>query len=135
MKTNVQPGMLARVVRTPKTTTDAMVGRIVFVERDHKMSDVFHTVDGISCRWGSPVTEPTWVISAKTPLPFRNTEHPEIGGVLYFYERPVPDANLRPLLDPGLDVSDQEVRELFAPSFPKVAKMMEKAREVLTGIN
>ena len=135
MKTNVKPGMLARVIRTKNTTTEAIVGRIVFVERAYIQFDVLHTVEGRPCMWTAPVLEPTWVISAKTPLPYKNTEYPKFGNILYFYERPIPDVALRPLLDPGLDISDQEVRELYSPSFPKVAHLMEKAREVLTEKN
>ena len=110
MKTNVQPGMLARVVRSKNVEA---IGRIVFVEREHKAQNVYDSLEGYRCSW-SLVTEPTWVVSAKTPIPYLNTEHSDRPSVLHFHERPMTDSMLRPLLDPNLDISDQEVRELFS---------------------
>lgn len=110
MKTNVQPGMLARVVRS---TNQDNIGRIVFVEREHKAQNVYESLEGYRCSW-SQLTEPTWVVSAKMPIPYLNTEHSDRPSVLHFHERPMPDSMLRPLLDPNLDISDQEVRELFS---------------------
>lgn len=110
MKTNVQPGMLARIVRSKNQEN---IGRIVFVERAHKADNEYESLEGYLCRWPRPLGEPIWVVSAKTPIPYLNTERPNRPPVLHFYERPMPDSMLRPLLDPNLDVSDQEVRELY----------------------
>lgn len=109
MKTNVQPGMLARVVSSKNSD---VIGRIVFVERAHKAENEYECIEGYTCRWWRD-KEPTWVVSAKNPIPYSNTEISHWPSVMHFYERPMLDSALRPLLDPNLDISDQEVRELY----------------------
>jgi hypothetical protein len=114
MKTNVQPGMLARVVaqkdRAP--ATPEIIGRIVYVERPEKVGEIYKDING---RWfqATGCDKVVWIVSAKEPMPLvrfldGNSE------LLYMYERPMLDVCLRPLLDPNLDVSDEEVKKLFS---------------------
>jgi hypothetical protein len=59
--------------------------------------------------------EPAWVCrSVGRPM-----ITPKWGKEIQFYERPVADAILRPIR-PG-DVTDEEVRDLYAPKIPEVA--------------
>lgn len=116
MKTNVQPGMLARVVALSDRpmNTPEILGRIVYVERGMGVNDEFKATCGTILRNARLYEDLTWVISAKTPLPVQLVC--EDGSKKYYetYERPMMDKCLRPLLDPNLDISDQEVRELFS---------------------
>ncbi len=118
MKTNVQPGMLARVVRLNGPAPTGMVnvelrGRIVFVERAYKNGELIRTLEGRILRSTDVFLHNIWIVSARNPLPvvFR-----EAGDAKHYtaYEIPILDACLRPLLDPNLDISDEEVKELYS---------------------
>lgn len=108
---NVKPGMLARVVR-PKghpMVTPELLGHIVFVECHYTNDMVFPTLEGrplIGPLHGDTI----WVVSSNTPLPTRVKR----GFLVHSYKRPVADECLRPLLDPNLGVSDEEVKELYS---------------------
>jgi hypothetical protein len=116
MKTNVQPGMLAYVAASKygKARTPEIIGRIVFVERAISPEDVFKHIDGRAMRNDFRTQGPVWVISAKEPLPAWVTLPGLTGEVWYLYERPMVDECLRPLIDPDIDVSDEEVKELYS---------------------
>jgi hypothetical protein len=114
MKTNVQPGMLAYVASIPGhiPITPEIVGRIVFVEREFIEAEKFTATDGTE--FGMTASGSlAWVISAKEPLPVWFSPRKEI---IFSHERGMGDEFLRPLIDPGIDISDREVRELFSPS-------------------
>jgi hypothetical protein len=118
MKTNVQPGMLARVVklegRAPGSIANVELrGRIVFVERAYKNGELINTIEGRVLCDTTPFSKMVWIVSAKTPLPILFREG---GDIKHYtaYEIPIFDACLRPLLDPNLDVSDEEVKELYS---------------------
>jgi hypothetical protein len=118
MKTNVQPGMLARVVKLNGPTPTGMVnvelrGRIVFVERAYVAGELVRTLEGRILRNTTCFTQNVWIVSSRMPLPvlFR-----EGGDIKHYtsYEIPILDACLRPLLDPNIGVSDEEVKELYS---------------------
>lgn len=119
MATNVKPGMLARVVklegpRAPGSMVNAELrGRIVFVERAYRNGEVLHMLEGQKLSSNAIYTQNIWMVSARTPLPFLFREG---GDIKHYtaYEIPVVDACLRPLIDPNLDVSDEEVKELYS---------------------
>lgn len=117
MKTNVQPGMLAYVVPLPGTPviTPEILGRVVYVERTAKQDHVYRHIDGRLMANTLIETAPTWIVSAKDPLPGRVALPGEAVEIWYMHERPILDACLRPLLDPNLDISDEEVKELYSP--------------------
>lgn len=125
MKTNVKPGMLAYLVSPQgfKPNTPEIIGRIVFVEREVSSQDVFTHVDGRMMRntFQSSDSEKIWVISAKEPLPSMVTIPGEPVEKWYTYERPMLDSCLRPLLDPDLGITDEEVDELYATKEKEVA--------------
>ncbi len=116
MKSNVKPGMLAYVI-APKNgnpVTPGILGRVVYVERLSKLSDIFQDVNGNLTRNTGDYTELTWIISAKEPLPCLITFDTGISRTVFMYERPMIDSCLRPLLDPNIDVTDEEVKELYS---------------------
>lgn len=116
MKTNVQAGMLAYIVRRPGVipNTPEIIGRVVYVERVAEDPFILKHIDGRMVRGHSAYTEPLWVISSRDPLPC----HVQIPGlepeVWMVHERRIFDACLRPLIDPDIDVSDEEVKELYS---------------------
>src|ERR1700751_2260337 len=116
MKTNVQPGMLAYVVARPGgiVYTPEIIGRIVFVEGPAIQGYIYTHVDGRQLRDGRIHTEPVWRVSAKSPLPVRASSEGMPEETWYVYERTIFDACLRPLIDPNLDISDEEVKELYS---------------------
>jgi hypothetical protein len=110
---NVRPGMLARVINPGgKAITPEIVGRIVFVERKHEVDAIITDVGGRMFRNNSPYSELAWMISASIPLPFRFAG---VSETLYTYERPLLDVCLKPLIDPDLGVTEDEVCELYYP--------------------
>jgi hypothetical protein len=118
MKTNVQPGMLARVVKLEGRAPGSLVnvelrGRIVFVERACQSGELINTIEGRVLCNNIASRKMVWIVSAKTPLPivFR-----EGGDIKHYtaYEIPIVDACLRPLLDPNLDISEEEVKEIYS---------------------
>lgn len=118
MTTNVKPGMLARVVKlqgqhTGSLTNVELRGRIVFVERAYVAGELIHTLEGRTLCNTSVYPDHIWMISAKSPLPILFRED---GDVKHYssYEVPIVDACLRPLFDPDLDISDEEVKELYS---------------------
>jgi hypothetical protein len=116
MKTNVQPGMLAYVV-PPKNSppiTPGMIGRIVYVERPDSPNEVLKDINGRLLRNTLPSSGLAWIISAKEPMPCMVRFGDGQRDVWYMQERPMLDECLRPLLDPNLDVSDEEVKELYS---------------------
>lgn len=126
MKSNVKPGMLARVVPRPGVPlrTPEIRDRIVFVERECLAGQQFKTTCGVTITQEVPYTELTWVVSSKTPLPM--VMEPDMV-VFQGYERPILDKCLRPIIDPSLDISDEEVRELYSPnSIPSDNKVLLK---------
>jgi hypothetical protein len=89
--------------------TPELIGRVVFVEGPYTELIVFQTLEGIRMRGADP--EPNiWIVSSNAPLPSRTKN----GVLLHSYKRPIGAECLRPLLDPDLDVSDKEVKELYS---------------------
>jgi hypothetical protein len=116
MKTNVQPGMLAYIVAVPgiQVVIPEIIGRVVYVERHFDRNYVFKHIDGRMMRNNMYFPENTWIISAKEPLPARVSLPSQPVEIWLMHERPLLDACLRPLLDPNLGVSDEEVKELYS---------------------
>lgn len=128
MKTNVQPGMLARVVSGPNMVTPELIGRIVFVERALEDLETLPLIGGgILCYKSDGVA--TWIVSAKEPLPT-----PRGGGLVFSSERALKDYLLRPLLDPNLAISDEEVKELYSPKEEKMSGFPMTAMEYLESL-
>jgi hypothetical protein len=116
MKTNVQPGMLAYVVSRPGVTpsTPGIIGRIVYVEREPEVPFVLHHLDGRMVYGINNDLEKVWVVSAREPLPCLVKIPGKSPEIWLTHERRILDECLRPLLDPNLDVSDEEVKELYS---------------------
>jgi hypothetical protein len=116
MKTNVQPGMLAYVVSRPGITpnTPEIIGRIVYVEREPEVPFILRHLDGRMVYGVNDDSEKVWVISAREPLPCLVRIPGKSPEIWLTSERRILDSLLRPLLDPDLDVSDEEVKELFS---------------------
>jgi hypothetical protein len=116
VSTNVQAGMLAIVVRGPGAGSiqkaTGIFGRIVYVERAYVRGETIHAVEGFSVKSNIAYDLPVWMVSAKESLPFTLLNGDPT--TYHTYERPVKDSNLRPLLDPNLGVTDDEVKELYS---------------------
>lgn len=116
MQTNVKPGMLAYIVAIPgiQVHHPEILGRIVFVEGPRDPNYIYCHPDGRRMQDTNIYTEPVWRVSAKEPLPAKVFYPGCPEETWYMYERSIVDASLRPLLDPDLDVSDEEVKELYS---------------------
>jgi hypothetical protein len=115
MKTNVQPGMLAYVVPLKDCVpmTPEILWRIVYVERPEKVGEIYKDING-RCFPDPSCNQVVWIVSAKEPMPCGVRFLDGSSELLYMYESPMLDVCLRPLLDPNLDVSDEEVKELYS---------------------
>lgn len=117
MSSKIVPGILAVVVRgNYEIRTPELIGRIVTVVRRAHNGEKFLSICGRR-RVALVETEDPWVIAANSPLPWRLRE----GGLFEFIERPLWSGMLKPLNDPDLGVTDEEVEKLYSPSVDKVA--------------
>lgn len=120
-KNNVAPGMLAYVVATPgkPVNTPDLVGRFVFVERLSVPNEILTHVDGrkMLCNRQESIAGlgTLWWITAKEPLPcVVHTDGVPDLEQWWCYARPILDESLRPVLGPGLDITDEEVQNLYS---------------------
>jgi hypothetical protein len=115
MKTNVQPGMLAIVIppNGMPMSTPEMIGRVVYVEGLAGKGVVRRDESGILLRI-EDTPSVVWIISASEPLPTRVIYPDGRSNIHYLAKRAMRDTHLRPILDPNIDVSDEEVKELYS---------------------
>lgn len=120
MKTNVQPGMLAYVVarNCEPVQTPEILGRIVYVEGPVDPNHIYRHVDGRMMRDQNIYAEVVWMVSAKEPMPAMVHIPGQPSEVWYVHERTLYDACLRPLIDPNLNITEDEVTELYSPKEP-----------------
>ena len=121
-KSNVVPGMLAYVVPIPgqPSMTPEILGRIVYVERESVPGEIITHVDGRRMRNDLPYTELVWWITAREPLPCPAHLLGAPRDVWWTHGRPLKDVHLRPIHEPGLDITEEDVRELFSPNETEV---------------
>jgi len=108
---NCKPGILAVVVRARQTPE--ILNRIVLVECRAFPGDEC-PVANTSYQGGAG--EPAWWCRSAVEgelLPWRSS----VSGALYFVDRVgIRDSSLRPINPPAADITDEEVRDLYAPS-------------------
>lgn len=127
MQTNVKPGMLAYVIARPgvQPFTPDIIGRIVYVDRAPESPFIMKHIDGRLVQLLNSPLDTVWVVSARQPLPCPVKIPGAEPEVWQTYERRLIDACLRPLIDPNIDVSDEEVKELYGVKSIAWSEIME----------
>lgn len=125
---NVRPGDLAYVVRHPFTSTEALIDRLVIVDRLVVADERFTSFNGRVTLSFEPYSGSLWVCrpAAGVSLPWTVQSARGVTRVEEFAERPIADVILRPIRDPGDDAVDEMVRIagkpaklVFDPSVPQ----------------